>query len=154
VLADFQSEESAEDRRLALEEADRIIKDFEDLGLIVLICAPEPVIKVPLFRCADWFNNINPIASPGTTISREFLEEIRRPVMDSIAVLRERHPRLRVWDPLAVLCTSKEFSAYDENGLPLFYDGDHFSGHANRLLAPSFIEHVSGLWKQAGPKGD
>jgi peptidoglycan/LPS O-acetylase OafA/YrhL len=146
VLTEFNSSESLKDRQLALEEANQIIKEFETLELYVLIEAPLPVIKVPLYRCSDWFNKMNPIASPGTTISRDVLLGIRQPVMDSLSILQERHPNLYVWDPFYVLCDQEEFSAYDDNGLPIFYDGDHLSAHGNRMLVPSFLAKLLTIW--------
>jgi peptidoglycan/LPS O-acetylase OafA/YrhL len=148
VLADFNSIEASKNRSIALEEASLIIGDFEDLGLHVLIVAPEPVLKAPPYRCADWFNKMNPICSPGLTISRDFLLEVRKPVMDSLTTLQKRHPDLDIWDPLYVLCDEEEFSAFDDDGLPVFFDGDHISAHGNRILAPSFKEKILAIWKR------
>jgi peptidoglycan/LPS O-acetylase OafA/YrhL len=148
VAAKFSNAEASGNRQLALVEADRIIQTFEDLGLSVLIDAPKPVIKVPLFRCSDWFNKMNPIASPGFTISRDFLLEIRKPVMESLSSLQKKHKKLYIWDPLFVLCKNEEFSAYDDQGLPIFYDGDHLSANGNRLLVPSFKEQVQTILRK------
>jgi hypothetical protein len=106
----------------------------------VVVDAPLPVLKAPPYRCSDWFNRGNPIAAPGTDMDRGFLLDLRRPIMDSLAVLRESHPDLTVWDPFFVLCDGEKASAYDGNGLPKFFDGDHLSAHGNRLLVPSFEE--------------
>ncbi|MDC7126973.1 MAG: acyltransferase family protein [Spirochaetales bacterium] len=146
IIEDYFSDESKENRRQALEEADEIITELEALGLTVLIDAPKPVIRVPLYRCSDWFNRNNPIAAPGTSVSRELLLKLRQPVMDSLDALKQRHPALQVWDPFYVLCTDEEFSAYDDNGLPIFYDGDHLSANGNRLLAPSFKDKIIEIW--------
>ncbi len=144
----FEEAGAAGNRALALEEASRIIDDFEDLGLHVLIVAPEPVLKAPPYRCSDWFNETNPVCAPGLTISREFLLKTRKPVMDSLDTLKKRHPALDIWDPLPVLCDEEEFSAYDDNGLPVFFDEDHLSAHGNRMLAPSFKEKILNIWKR------
>ena len=145
VLAEFTSVEAAEDRQLALEEASQLIEEFDTLGVHVLIDAPKPVLRAPPYRCSDWFNRMNPICSPGLTVNRDVLLKVRQPVMDSLKTLQHRHQNLYVWDPLYVLC-EEECSAYDDNGLPIFYDGDHLSAHGNRLLAPSFKEEIIAIW--------
>jgi hypothetical protein len=147
IVEDFNGPQAVNDRQQALDDADRIFKEFEDLGLIVVISAPEPILKAPPFRCSDWFNKMNPIASPGLTVNRDFLLDLRKPVMQSLELLQKKHPDLRVWDPLLILCDNAEFSAYDKEGLPIFFDSDHFSAHGNRLLAPSFKETILSIWK-------
>ncbi|MBN1820938.1 MAG: acyltransferase [Prolixibacteraceae bacterium] len=148
VVEEFNSKDAIKNRQIALEEASLIIKEFEDIGLNVLIVAPEPVLKAPPFRCSDWFNKMNPIAAPGLTISRDFLAELRQPVLNSLKILQQKHQSLHVWDPFLVLCKEDVFSAYDNNGLPVFYDGDHLSAHGNRLLAPSFKKELLSIWKE------
>ena len=59
---------------------------------------------------------------------------------------RSRHKDLQIWDPFPILCPGERLSAFDENGLPVFYDGDHLSGHGNRLLAPSFRDKLLEIW--------
>jgi hypothetical protein len=150
VAENHFSEEAVENRSKALEEAHTIIKQFTDTGAYVVMEAPLPVLLAPPYRCSDWFNNMNPIGANGLTVSRDFLEKIRRPVMESIAVLEDTHENFFVWDPFPVLCTDEIFSAYDRDGLPLFWDGDHLSGHGNRILAPSFREFLISLWETGG----
>jgi len=148
VMEHHFSAAAEKNRRLALEEADSIISDLEALGLTVLISAPEPLLRIPPYRCSDWFNRRNPIAQPGPSVSRNLLEEIRQPMMDSLTWLQQNHPSLEVWDSLPILCDEKELNAYDHQGLPLFYDGDHLSGHGNRLLVPSFRDKLLEIWSK------
>jgi peptidoglycan/LPS O-acetylase OafA/YrhL len=125
------------DRQLALQEASDLIDRFEKASLNVIIDAPKPVFKAPLFRCSDWFNLSNPVCSAGFTVDRTYLSERRQPVMDSIRILQKRHPGLIIWDPFPILCPSDTCAAYDQNG-PLFFDGDHLTAYGNRLLYPGF----------------
>jgi peptidoglycan/LPS O-acetylase OafA/YrhL len=148
VLAEFNSRDAVENRIAALEEASELIEEFAALGVLVLIDAPKPVLQAPPYRCSDWFNAMNPICSPGLEISREFLLEVRQPVMESLGILRERHKNLFVWDPFFVLCEDEMCSGYDDNGKPFFFDGDHLSAHGNRVLAPSFREKILSIWLQ------
>jgi peptidoglycan/LPS O-acetylase OafA/YrhL len=145
VITKFHSPEAVEYRQKALEDTSRLIETFNARGIHVLIDAPLPVFRAPPYRCADWFNRMNPICSPGFSINREFLLELRQPVMDSLGILESRHQNLSVWDPFFVLCKSENCSAYDGDK-PLFFDGDHLSAHGNRILTPSFIDKILGIW--------
>ncbi|MEM9906680.1 MAG: acyltransferase family protein [Cyanobacteria bacterium P01_D01_bin.44] len=137
---------TAETRRLALAEASALIDRLESQQLQVLIEAPKPVFSSPPYRCADWFNQNNPVCATGLTVSRSFLQEHRRPTMEAIATLKRRHENLSVWDPFEVLCKEEPCSAFDGDK-PLFFDGDHLSGHGNRVLRPSFINKLYELWQ-------
>lgn len=145
VIAKFNTQEAVEYRRKALEDASRLIDIFNSRGIHVLIEAPLPVFRAPPYRCSDWFNRMNPICSPGFSIDRELLLELRQPVMDSLEALEGRHQDLSVWDPFFVLCKSEICSAYDGDK-PLFFDGDHLSAHGNRVLIPSFIDKILDTW--------
>jgi hypothetical protein len=145
VIAKFNSQEAVEYRRKALEDASRLIETFNARGIHVLFEAPLPVFRAPPYRCSDWFNRMNPICSPGFSIDRELLLELRQPVMDSLKTLESRHQDLFVWDPFLVLCKEESCSAYDD-GKPLFFDGDHLSAHGNRVLTPSFINKILDIW--------
>ena len=146
VAREFLSEEAVQNRRQALVEAHRIVADFTDAGAYVVLEAPLPVLFAPPYRCSDWFNKMNPIGANGLTVSREFLERMRRPVMESMAALAASHDGVSIWDPFPVLCTTETFSAYDQKGQPIFRDGDHLSANGNRILAPSFREFLISLW--------
>lgn len=136
---------SVAQRSAALQEADSLISSLEKAGLTVVIDAPKPVLKSPPFRCSDWFNSDNPVCRGGRDISRDFLLQLRKPVMDSMAQLASRHPGLIVWDNFSTLCPDTRCKAFD-NGLPVFFDGDHLSGHGNAMLYPSFVALVSNIW--------
>ncbi|MBN1126240.1 MAG: acyltransferase [Sedimentisphaerales bacterium] len=153
VLAECNSLEAVKCRQLALEETSQLIEEFKALGVHVLIDAPKPILKAPPFRCSDWFNRMNPICAPGLTIERDFLLQLRQPVMDSLRILQQRHQNLYIWDPLLVLCDKEVFSAFDDDGKPIFMDGDHLSAHGNRLLAPSFEEMVLTIWRSHSTDG-
>ena len=129
--------EAARRREAAWQEADQIVSRLEQAGLKVIMDAPLPVFKAPPFRCSDWFNAANPICAKGMTIDKQFLQNLRQPVMDSLGRLAMRHPGLVVWDPLPLLCPGTQCSAFDGK-VPIFFDCDHLSGHGNRLLYPSF----------------
>ncbi len=148
VLDDYYSEEAVKNRKLAYEEADAILNDLEKMGVHVLMEEPLPQVLIPPFRCSDWFNRMNPIAKPGASIRREVLDRARQPVMDSINKLLFQHDKLYVWDPMEVLCPGETMNAYDADGKPLFYDGDHLSANGNRVLVPSFRKILLDIWSQ------
>jgi peptidoglycan/LPS O-acetylase OafA/YrhL len=131
--------------QVALEDASRLIDELSVPGVHILIDAPKPVFKLSPYLCSDWFNKMNPLCAPGFAVDREFLLELRQPVMDSLSQLESRHPNLSVWDPFFVLCADAVCSAYDGDK-PLFFDGDHLSGHGNRVLTPSFKNKLLAIW--------
>jgi peptidoglycan/LPS O-acetylase OafA/YrhL len=141
--------EAVAERQAALQEADALIAALEAAGLTVVLEAPKPVLRAPPFRCSDWFNSGNPICQGGSAIDRDELLRRRQPVMDAIAELQRRHPRLVVWDPFPVLCPDSTCQAFD-HGLPIFFDGDHLSGHGNRMLAPSFEALLNSIRARRG----
>jgi peptidoglycan/LPS O-acetylase OafA/YrhL len=139
-----QSDEHAFDRELALEEARALIERLHAITPRLLIDAPKPVLPAPPFRCADRFNRHNPACAGGLAIARETLLERRGGVMASLQALQRRFPDLVVWDPFPVLCPGATCSAFDGDR-PLYFDGDHLSGHGNDVLFPSFLRVLDGL---------
>jgi hypothetical protein len=107
-------------------------------GMTIIIEAPKPVMKGPNFRCADWYTRGNPICANAGEIPRAAIDLLRAPVLDELGALRQALPAVRVWDPLPVLCPGATCYA-NQGGKPLYFDADHPSAYANRMLAPSFI---------------
>jgi hypothetical protein len=90
---------------------------------------------------------MNPICSAGRNISKHFLEDRRLRTMYSISKLKDEFPELSIWDPFNRLCPEDQCSSWDDEG-PLFVDGDHLSGHGNRVLYPSFRQHLENIWSR------
>jgi peptidoglycan/LPS O-acetylase OafA/YrhL len=130
--------EAIANRATALKEASAIISSLEMASLIVIIDAPKPVFRSPPFRCSDWFNADNPVCKGGSELDRDFLLKHREPIMEQLEKLASRHKKLVVWDPFPILCPD-EICMTSENGRPIYFDGDHLSGHGNRVLYPSFL---------------
>jgi peptidoglycan/LPS O-acetylase OafA/YrhL len=146
-IFDSHSSEKAQRNTIdALQEAVHLIEIFEKLNVHIIIDAPKPVFKSPLYRCSDWFNRSNPICKGGTTIGRDFLIEYREPVMVSLNSLKLKFPKLIIWDPFPILCEKEICSALDGEK-PLFFDGDHLSADGNRKLYPSFSSLISHIWR-------
>ncbi|ROM69066.1 acyltransferase [Pseudomonas brassicacearum] len=119
--------------------AETVLRRLMAAEVRVLINAPMPLFKAPPYRCSDWFNRMNPICTPGFTITRDRLDQLRAPQMALLDRLARQYSMLRIWDPLPLLCPGPTCSAYRDDK-PIFRDGDHLSGHGNRLLAPSFMK--------------
>ncbi|MFC0575576.1 acyltransferase family protein [Paraburkholderia solisilvae] len=132
---------SLAERRAREQEAIQLLHKLTARGAKVVLEAPEPVFRTPAFRCADWFNRDNPICTPGGQVPRADVEAYRAPVLDSYARIAQAVPSVSVWDPLPVLCPDDVCSMHT-GGVPLFFDGDHISGYANRLLAPHFQKFI------------
>lgn len=136
------------DRSPAVDEAAYLLKPVVSTGARLVLEGPKPVMPSPTFRCADWFNRMNPVCKEGDSIPRETVLAYVSQAQAAVAKLSARLPRSSVWDPLELLCGPENCSAY-LNGKPIIFDGDHLSGHANALLAPHFNAMVRKL--QAPP---
>lgn len=147
IIAKQQTVLAAENRAVALLEASQLISSLEKNSLKVILDAPKPIFKSPPFRCSDSFNRMNPVCKGGLSISRDFLEKHRSPVMHSLDTLKREHDNLIVWDIFSTLCEDKICSAYKEER-PLFFDGDHMSGYANILLYPVFKTLLISAWEK------
>ena len=131
-------------RRVQEQEAIRLLRALSDKGVKIVLEAPEPVFRMPAFRCADWFNRDNPICESGNRVRRADVEAYRTPVLESYARITQAVPAVSVWDPLPILCPEDVCSTH-AGKVPLFFDGDHISGYANRLLAPNFQQFIANL---------
>lgn len=140
------SESSIENVRQAYEETKPIVSDFEKLGLKIIFDLPKPVLPAPTYRCSDWFNKNNPICRGGMELERIFVEKMRMPVVESLNKLQTNFKNIYLWDPLPILCEGDFCSAYDDSAKPLFFDGDHLSGHGNRKLYPDFERFLVKLY--------
>jgi peptidoglycan/LPS O-acetylase OafA/YrhL len=139
-VADLTTSAQAEvDRRQAYDEAAELIGELSGHGVRVIIEAPKPVFKAQAYRCSDWFNAGNPSCRGGLSLEHKELLDYRKPVMNSLAELSSAYPNLIVWDPFPILCAQDPCRAVTDAG-PLFFDGDHLSGFANRLLYPHFLQ--------------
>jgi hypothetical protein len=105
---------------------------------------PKPVFPTPLFRCGDWFNRGNPACGSGTEMPRARLEQHREPVLAFAEKLKRGVAGFSTWDPFPVLCPGTTCSML-KDGKPLFFDGDHISGIANRLLVADFTKKMDEL---------
>jgi peptidoglycan/LPS O-acetylase OafA/YrhL len=129
-------------RRMAETAAIATLAPFAAKGMRIVLEAPKPIFRAPPFRCADWFDDSNPICRPGLTMSKRELQRFRKPVLDAFARIAARIPAVNVWDPFPLLCPG-DVCAASRDGRPLFFDGDHLSGYGNRLLLPSFEHDVA-----------
>lgn len=133
------SAEAQKLRKEAFEQAETIVRRLSSLGFTIIMDTPKPLYRAPPFRCADWFNRMNPICAPGFSISADVLRANDAPVLASLRRLKAEFPSLVVWDPFPILCPGSACSAF-RDGRPLFFDQDHLSGYGNLLLLPSFSE--------------
>jgi peptidoglycan/LPS O-acetylase OafA/YrhL len=126
----------------ALEDARTTLQALDKPGVHILVEAPKPMYKTPFFRCADWFDQSNPVCVEGDRRPRAEEEEHRRPVMEMLATLKAEFPRIEIFDPLPFLCGADECAAY-RDGEPLYLDSDHISGFANHLMLPPIAEALA-----------
>ncbi|MCC7633970.1 acyltransferase family protein [Stenotrophomonas rhizophila] len=130
----------------AMNSAHAVLRRLQAAGLQVVIDAPKPLFKASANRCSDWFNRINPVCAPGLEVSRAQLLALRADQLQQLQQLQDHYPQLTVWDPFPLLCPGATCSAFDADGLPLYFDADHLSGHGNRVLAADFIQMLLRVW--------
>lgn len=120
-------------------EAERAIAAWRPLaeaGVRIVLEAPKPVLPVPPYRCSDAFNAANSVCRNGLQVERAWMDDYRAPALAALQQVAAGLPGAVVWDPLPVLCDADACRA-QRDGRPLFFDGDHLSGHGNRVLLPS-----------------
>ncbi|MBU6441506.1 MAG: acyltransferase [Betaproteobacteria bacterium] len=140
----IRSEAAIQGRALGVEKAIPLLRELTSRGAHVVFEAPTPILESITFRCADWFDRNNPICSRGLSTPRSLIDDLRAPILQSYAAMRQAVPGVTVWDPLPVLCPGRECHAY-RDGKPLLFDGDHLTYYSNMLLLPSFTAFVEGL---------
>jgi SGNH domain (fused to AT3 domains)/Acyltransferase family len=120
-------------------QARELVTGFTRAGVQVIIDLPKPVFRSPAFRCADWFNAGNPIcgAGHGTQRSRDAVQQARQSVVQGLQELAALETGGHLWDLLPLLCPTPTCSAMVEGG-PLYFDGDHLSGHGNERVFADF----------------
>lgn len=136
VLAEASVAQRAADVQAAIAE----LRPLAERGVRIVLEAPKPVLGAPPFRCSDAFNRGNPICANGMSVTRERMEALRAPALSSLQQVAQALPGATVWDPLPVLCPGTSCQP-EQAGKPLYFDGDHLSGHGNRFLLPSFRQH-------------
>ncbi len=124
-------------REAAFEDAKQWLQPFSDKQMKVIFVAPTPVFKAPTFRCADWFNQNNPICVGQNQQSRAELESLRKPIIDNMNSLAKLLPNISVWDAFPILCPN-EICRSIEGDKPLFFDSDHISAYGNSIIYPDF----------------
>ncbi|MDR0182274.1 acyltransferase family protein [Lysobacter arvi] len=136
--------QAVEGRREAEQAARGMLTPLAERGVAIVFEAPKPVFRSPPYRCADWYSRSNPACREGLTMSRAELERLRKPVLDSLESIVAQMPGASVWDPFSILCPGATCYVEDD-GRPLYFDGDHISGYANRKLTPAFVGHLSAM---------
>ncbi|QDZ08020.1 acyltransferase [Sphingomonas panacisoli] len=127
---------------VAIAEAQDTLARLQTAGFRIVIEAPKPIFPAPPFRCSDWYDRANPICVGGLTIARDRPLVMRRHVVDAMTALARRYPALSVWDPFPILCPDDPCRAIDATGRPLFFDGDHLSGHGNDMVYPAMRDAI------------
>ncbi|HZN14725.1 MAG TPA: acyltransferase family protein [Acidimicrobiales bacterium] len=133
--------EVAADRLTEVDAATALLAPLARRGIRVVFEAPTPLFTSPAFRCADWFNHGNPVCR-GLAMDRALLDRYRAPVLAAFSRIGGALPGVSVWDPFPVLCPDRVCYAM-RGDKPLFFDGDHVSGYANRILAPSLSRLIA-----------
>jgi peptidoglycan/LPS O-acetylase OafA/YrhL len=134
----------------AVNQSVAMLQPMATKGMRVVFELPKPIFRIPLFRCADWFNRNNPACAGGSEFDRAMLLNYRQPVLAFADALKARVNGFSIWDPFPALCPGEVCSMW-RDGRPLFFDGDHVTYLANTLLADDFIATITALDKETRP---
>ncbi|QWT21543.1 acyltransferase [Bacillus sp. NP157] len=115
-----------------------VLARIQATGARTVITAPNLLLKLPLFRCADSYDRMNPVCRAGADVDRATFEKQRAPMLAAVHELAASQPNASVWDPFPLMCPPGPVCHAYLDGHPLFFDGDHVSGFTNRLLLPAF----------------
>lgn len=136
--------------REAASQNEQYFEELSTLGLDILIDLPKPNLATVPYRCADWFNQTNPVCHNGLTIPRSTLHRLNAPMIETLAGLQKTVRGLHIWNPFPLLCPDATCSAFmDEK--PVFHDGDHISQYGNEVLYPSFRQELVSILTPAPP---
>jgi len=122
----------------AVNRAVAMLQAVAPTGGHIVFELPKPIFRIPLFRCADWFNRSNPSCAGGSEFDRAMLLEYRRPMLAFADALRTSVDGFSTWDPFPVLCPGEVCTMW-RDGRPLYLDGDHVTYFANMSLVDDFI---------------
>lgn len=128
----------------AVEQSTAMLQTMAAKGMHIVFELPKPIFRIPLFRCADWFNRNNPACAGGSEFDRVMLLNYRQPVLAFADALKARINGFSTWDPFPALCPDEVCSMW-RDGRPLFFDGDHVTYLANMLLADNFIANMAAV---------
>jgi hypothetical protein len=142
----FEMNSSGTNRALAFQQAEGNVRKLLEMNLNVIIDAPPPVFKSAPIRGSDWFNRMNPAVRGGFTIERSVFLNRRAGAMETLLRAKTEFSSIQIWDPMEVLCPGPVCSAF-AGSEPLYFDGDHLSDYAGRLLYPSFKATLENFWK-------
>ncbi len=107
-------------------------------GAHVVLQAPNLLLRTPLYRCADPWTRGHPLCAGGPGWDRLEFQRLRKPMLNTVQSVAAAMPGVSVFDPFPLLCPVGPSCDGFRDGRPLFFDGDHVSGYANRLLAAPF----------------
>jgi len=128
----------------AIDQSSAMLQALAAKGMRIVFELPKPIFRIPLFRCADWFNQSNPACGGGSEFDRAMLLSYRQPVPAFADALKARVDGFSTWDPFPSLCPGEVCSMWRDSR-PLFFDGDHVTYLANMLLADNFIASMAAL---------
>lgn len=131
-------------RDAAVVDLAHFVEILEKAGARVVIDGLKPNFPSNAYRCSDWFNRANPACLQGLSVPRKFLLNRARPQLEALFEFTARHPSVSVWNIFEELCSGQTCQAVADSA-PLFFDGDHLSGHGNAVLFPSLSRHLDSL---------
>jgi peptidoglycan/LPS O-acetylase OafA/YrhL len=134
VVREFTDPDSG---RASMIEAKAELDSLGSTGAQLVFEAPKPMVPSPTYRCIDWYLSENPICKGGLSIDKKTMLALRAPVLEEMETLAARNTKVRVWDPLPVLCPGPVCQAMDGDK-PIFFDRHHVSTHGDQMLRESF----------------
>ena len=139
LIATSWSFDPAETHEHAVQSVTRFITATAGVGATVIIQAPLPRFAREAYFCTpEWFRS----DFTGCSVARDALLAARGGVMAALQALADRHPNVRIWDPLDAVCPTASCGQFVD-GRPLFRDRVHLSYYGAVSLAPAFLRFFS-----------
>jgi len=131
-----------QERARATAEAISLLRPVAARGVTILFESPTPIFRSVPFRCADWFNRMNPVCAAGLDIDRAEMDALRAAPLDQMRAIAGQIPGVRIWNAFDVLCPGRRCPAF-RGDRPLFLDGDHLSAYGQSVLYPSLERAIA-----------
>ena len=115
---------------------DKTITELETAGKKIVLVVDIPELPFLPKKCLSRpFNHHTPI---DCFVSKQIVLERQDELRINITKLQRQHPRIRVYDPIHLLCDEKNCHAI-VNGVLVYRDSHHFSLGGSALFAKHFI---------------
>jgi hypothetical protein len=114
--------------------------DVPELGIESCVSAPRKEIDLILFSVRDL---VTVVDVDDCNVSRQEYDDRTARYRNLVYTVAADFPKVRVFDPTDVFCSSERCKGYDERFGYLYKDSDHLSGDGSLFFAESLVAYLS-----------